>query len=210
MKYFIGIILVLIILLYGYLWKLPLLISIVLLLLYFFILFFWEYAVLRYKISGEFQMRSYRKSLETFGFAIAIIWTLMYVIDLHTKGITNSKLPIVILFWFGSLVNIIMYFMYKKKKPVTVFITGDWLHYNNRWKKKRDLKTLNYIGTSKLATDLILGFTEKSDVIIPMKEYKKEEFRQFLDILIEKSDPKHKVYLIDNLTERFPKQTKEA
>ena len=74
--------------------------------------------------------------------------------------------------------------------------------FNNRWPEKRDLKKLNYIGIPSFTGELELGFIKKSDVRLPFKEYKPDEFRRFLEILVEKSE--HNVYLTEDVEKKFP------
>jgi len=210
MKYFIAIIFIGIALICGLSWEFPSWVYVGLVLLFNIFLFFWEYKTLQCDFLGDFEMKSHRKSVDMLNVVFAILYTTMYVFDTLSESETGTSVLVLVLFWSKPLVDLVMHFMYKKKKPTTIFISGDWLLFNNRWTQKRDLKTLNYIGITSFATELKLGFSKKSDVIIPMKEYKKAAFRQFLNILVEKSDSKHEVYLIDDLKKRFPALPEET
>ena len=209
MKYFILIIFILGFLFGGIFWEYPLALYIVLVVIYTIVLFFWEFNVLKQKFTGDFEIKSYRKSMDIFNFVMTIFWTVFLLFDMPSDGeLSNFKISILSALLLNQVVLIIMHYIYKSKKPITIVIQNDTFIFNNRWSQKRYLKNLEYIGLTSYGTELKLGFLKKSDVIIPMKEYKKKDFRRFLDILVEKSE--HDVYLTDDVVKKFPPISPEA
>lgn len=199
MKYFISILCIALFLFLGIFWEFsPLFFSVGAVLLVV-VLFLWEYNVLTRNFLGDFELKSQRKSINIANVILAILWTTFNLFESNKSGrIVNLYL----LFWALPMVDVIMYFIYKKKTPTTIFIDNDTFTFNNRWVQKRDLKNLTYIGIKMFTAELELGFKKKSDVRISFKEYDKKDFRKFLDILVEKSE--HNVYLTDDVIEKFP------
>jgi hypothetical protein len=85
------------------------------------------------------------------------------------------------------MAELIMWFVYKKKKPFTIFIKENELILNKRWTQKRNLTELTQIQFDRLNKNLKLDFQSKSGISIKTTEYKIEEIQTLLGILIEQS-----------------------
>ena len=89
-----------------------------------------------------------------------------------------------------------MWFIYKKKKPYTIFIKGNVLILNRRWNLKRNLTELTQIKYDRFSKNLKLDFKTKREVSIKSTEYKTDEIQRLLEILIEKSE--NNIFVPDN------------
>ena len=94
------------------------------------------------------------------------------------------------------MVGMIMWFIYKKKKPYTLFIKNDELVLNKRWKQKRNLTELTQIQFDRFSKNLKLDFESDSEISIKTTEYETGSINELLDILIKKS--KYDVAVPDN------------
>tara|TARA_Y100000588_G_C14042404_1_gene833466 strand:- start:621 stop:1013 length:393 start_codon:yes stop_codon:yes gene_type:complete len=92
------------------------------------------------------------------------------------------------LFWVNAIVDIIMWFVYRKLKPNTIYIKDNRLILKNRWAKVRDLDELVQIKFNRFTKNLILHFRTKSEVSVKTKDYKSEDIEKLFEILIEKSE----------------------
>mgnify|MGYP006151248227 CR=1 FL=1 len=81
-----------------------------------------------------------------------------------------------------------MWFIYKKKKPFTLFIKDNELILNKPWTQKRNLTELTQIQFDRFSKNLKLDFKSKSGVSIKTTEYKTDEIQTLLGILIDKSE----------------------
>jgi hypothetical protein len=116
---------------------------------------------------------------------MATFWTL-YILLLNDNSETLSYL--VFVFWAIPFSEFIMWLIYKKKKPYTIFIKGNELILNRRWILKRNLTELTQIQYDRFSKNLKLDFKTKRVVSIKTTEYKTEEIQTLLEILIEKSE----------------------
>ncbi|WP_430413141.1 hypothetical protein [Kordia sp.] len=208
MKYAAIILLLLSIMMYGIFSDFPMIANIVLVACVTVVLLLWELSVLKNNFSADFTMKSHSKIFNKSNLLMAIIWSFILIPDIYKEGFNTFAFISLVMWLMIILIDVLMIFVYKKKKPITIFIDGNTLTFNNPWLQKRDLNNLNYIGIKKPWKELELGFKKKSDIRIPFKEYKIEEFRRFLDILVEKSE--HDVYLTDNVLEKFRSPTLET
>lgn len=187
MKYFIAIVTITGLLVYGASTKISFSLNVVLILLLIVILTMWEYSILGKDFKADFKMRSHKKSLDIFNFCLLIGWTFLLGSDAYEDGIDEFNIFFIIIWWVIPLVNLLMYFVYKKKKPITIFVDGDELTLNNRWLQTRNLKFLITIDQSRLTRELNLNFKGKSEVSIPVTEYELEDLEAFLKIIIAKT-----------------------
>ena len=116
---------------------------------------------------------------------MGIYWTL-YVLLLRDNRETLSYL--IFVFWAIPFSEFIMWFIYKKHKPYTLFIKGNELILNRRWIAKRNLTELTQIQYDRFSKNLKLNFKTKREISIKATEYKRNEIQQLLEILIEKSE----------------------
>ena len=153
----------------------------------------WEYSVLDKNYESDFKMRSQRKVIGIFELINAIAWTLLlhFSIDSYKNAIF-----LILIFWTFSLTELIMWFVYKKKKPFTLFIKDNELILNKRWTQKRNLTELTQIQFDRFSKNLKLDFKSKSGVSIKTTEYKNDEIKNLLRILIEKSE--NEVFIPNN------------
>jgi hypothetical protein len=187
MKYLITYILLLIALSYGQIIepKFPLIVNIVLLLLILLTPVFWEYSVLNKNYESDFKMQSQRKVLGLYELIYAIAWTLLLT---FTNDSHKDVIFLILIFWTFPLEEIVLWFIYKKKKPFTVFIKENQLILNNRWTQKRNLTELTQIRYDRFSKNLKLDFKSKYEISIKTTEYNSDDIQKLLEILIEKSE----------------------
>ena len=187
MKYLIALILLITILAFGQVMEteFPIALNIALVVLIFLTSVLWEYSVLNKNYKSDFKIRSQRKKIGILDFVYAIFWTATLVIwnDNH-----DSLLFLALIFWTFPLAELIIWFVYKKEKPFTLFIKDSELILNNRWNQKRDLTELTQIRFDRFSKNLKLDFKSKSEISIKTTEYKTDDIQKFLEILIEKSE----------------------
>ncbi|MCP4059433.1 MAG: hypothetical protein GY738_19455 [Pseudoalteromonas sp.] len=159
----------------------------------FIIAFFWEYSILNKSFESNFKIRSQKKSISIFDVGMASFWTL-YILFLTDFRESFSILIFVI--WAMPIIELTMWFIYKKKKPFTIFIKDNELILNKRWIQKRNLTELTQIQFDRFSKNLKLNFKTKREISIKSTEYKSEEIQAFLKILIEKSE--NKVFIPNN------------
>lgn len=187
MKYFISLILLVTILAYGQLMEteFPITLNIVLIVLIFLTSFFWEYSALNNNFEADFKIRSQRKKIEIFDFVNAIIWTGILVFWNYSS---ESLIFLALIFWSFPIVELIMWFVYKKKKPFTLFIKDNELILSKRWTQKRNLTELTQIQFDRFSKNLKLDFKSKSEISVKTTKYKAEDIQKLLEILIDKSE----------------------
>ncbi|MEH1009458.1 hypothetical protein VDP25_17095 [Winogradskyella sp. ECml5-4] len=151
----------------------------------FIIAFFWEYSLFNKTFDSDFKIKSQRKTISLFDIGMAIFWTL-YILLLSDNRETLSYLTFV--FWTIPFTELIMWFIYRKKKPYTIFINENELILNRRWILKRNLTELTQIQYDRFNKNLKLDFKTKREVSIKATEYKTDEIQKLLEILIEKSE----------------------
>ena len=163
----------------------PLVLNIALVFLIFLTVFFWEYSVFNNNIKADFKIRSQRKTISLLEIGMAIVWT-STILFLSGNRITFSYL--IFVFWSIPFSEFIMWFIYKKKKPYTIFIKGNELILNRRWNLKRNLTKLTQIQYDRFSKNLKLDFKSKFEISIKSSEYNTDDIEKLLEILIEKSE----------------------
>ena len=195
MKYSTTLMLLIVIIAYGTVMEteFPLIVNIVLVISLFITFFLWEFNVLNKNYKSDFKMRSQRKVIDIFELINAIIWTLL--LSFSNDNYKNVIL-LILIFWAFPITQLIMWFIYKKKKPFTLFIKDNEVILNKRWTQKRNLTELTQIQFDRFSKNLKLDFKSKSEISIKTTEYKTEEIQALLKILIEKSE--NKVFIPNN------------
>ena len=186
MKYFITLILLIIILTYGQVMEteFPLFVNISLIVLIFLISFLEKYSIVNKNFESDFRIRSQRKKIGGFLLVIATFWTTIIFLNENYKNL----IFIVLIFWSDPITEFIMNFVYKVKKPYTLFIKDNELILNNRWTQKRNLNELTQIQFDRFSKNLKLDFKSKSEISIKTSEYNDDDIQKLLEILIEKSE----------------------
>lgn len=187
MKYFIVLITLISILTYDQVMntEFPFIIKILLVALIFLTMFMWEYSIFNKRYVADFKLRSQRKTFGIFDFFNVIFWSLFLWF-----GYSNNKniYFLILIFWCSTLVELVMWFIYKKKKPYTIFIKDKVLILNERWTQKRNLTELIKIKFDRINKNLKLEFKSKSSVSIKTSEYKSDDIKTLLEVLIKKSE----------------------
>ncbi|QCE43386.1 hypothetical protein [Psychroserpens sp. NJDZ02] len=186
MKYFVAYILLIAILTYGQVMEtdFPLFLNISLIVLIFLISFLEEYSIANKNFESDFRIRSQRKKIGGFLLVIATFWTTLIFLNENYKNL----IFIVLILWSDPITKFSMYFVYKIKKPYTLFIKDNELILNNRWTQKRNLNELTQIQFDRFSKNLELNFKSKSAVTIKTVEYNVEDIEKLLEIMIEKSE----------------------
>ena len=187
MKYFITLILLLTALSYGQIMEpeFPLVVNIVLILLILLTPVFWEYSVLNKNYESDFKMQSQRKILGVYELIYAIAWTILLS---FSNDNYNDVIFLILIFWTFPLAELVLLFIYKKKKPFTVFIKENQLILVKRWTQKRNLTELTQIRFDRFGKNLKLDFKSKSEISIKTTEYNADDIQKLLEILLEKSE----------------------
>ena len=159
----------------------------------FIVAFLWEYSILNKTFDSDFKIRSQKKTISFYDFGMGIFWTL-YILLLSDNRETLSYL--IFVFWAIPFSEFIMWFIYKKQKPYTLFIKGNELTLNRRWIIKRNLTELHQIKYDRFSKNLKLDFKTKREISIKSSEYKTGDIQTLLEILIEKSE--NKVFVPNN------------
>ena len=195
MKYFITLILLIIISTYGLIMEteFPLVLNIILVVSILLTTVIWEYSVLNKNYESDYKMRSQRKIIGIFELINAITWTLILY---FSNDSYKDVIFLILIFWTFALTELIMWFVYKKKKPFTLFIKDNELILNKRWTQKRNLTELTQIQFDRFSKNLELDFKSNSGVSIKTTEYKTDEIQTLLGILIEKSE--NEVFIPNN------------
>ncbi|MFB9097672.1 hypothetical protein [Flavobacterium jumunjinense] len=173
--------------------KFPLVLNIVLVVSILLTTVLWEYSVLNKNYESDFKMRSQRKVIGIFELINAIAWTLLLS---FSNDSYKEAIFLILIFWTFPLTELIMWFIYKRKKPFTLFIIGNEFILNKGWTQKRDLTELTQIQFDRFTKNLKLDFKSKSGILIKTTEYKADQIQSLLGILIEKSE--NKVFVPNN------------
>lgn len=153
----------------------------------------WEYSVMNKNYDSDFKMRSQRKEIGMFELINAIAWTLLLS---FSNDSYKDVIFLILIFWTFPLTELIMWFVYKRKKPFTLFIKGNELILNKRWTQKRNLTELTQIQFDRFTKNLKLDFISKSGISIKTTKYKADQIQSLLEILIEKSE--NEVFIPNN------------
>ena len=152
--------------------------------LIFIVLFFWEYSLFNKTFDSDFKIKSQRKTIRLFYIGMTIFYILMIMQPNNSETLRS----LIFAFWAISFSEFIMVFVYKKRKPFTIFIKENELILNRRWTLKRNLTELIQIRYDRFSKNLKLGFKTKREVSIKVTEYKTDEIQKLLEILIKKSE----------------------
>ena len=195
MKHFITLLILLTILSFGQVMKTEfhLFVNIALIVLIFLTTFSWEHSVLNTNYDADFKMRSQKKTISLFDIGNALFWTAFLFLMFDT---IESAIFIAFFFWSIPIAEFVMWFIYKKKKPFTLFIKDNELILNKRWTQKRNLTELTQIRFDRFSKNLKLDFKSKSEISIKTTEYKTDKIKTLLGILIEKSE--NEVFIPNN------------
>ncbi|MEL0455830.1 hypothetical protein WJN01_06300 [Flavobacteriaceae bacterium SZ-1-7] len=195
MKYFITLILLITILTYGQIMEteFPLVLNFALVVSILLTTVLWEYSVLNKNYESDFKMRSQRKVIGIFELINAIAWTLLLS---FSNDSYKDVIFLILIFWTFPVTELMMWLIYKKKKPFTLFIKDNELILNKRWNQKRNLTELTQIQFDRFSKNLKLDFKSKSGISIKTTEYKTDEIKTLLGILIEKSE--NEVFIPNN------------
>ena len=187
MKYFVTLILLIAILAYGQIFEpnFPNAVNIGLVFLILLTAVLLEYPPLKKNFESDFKMRSQRKIIGRFGLLSAVAWTIFWWFGTEDY---KDILFLTFLFWIFPLAEIIVWFIYKREKPYTLFIKDNELTINSRWIQRRNLTELKEIRFDRISKILKLDFESNSTVVIKTLEYKPEDIGKLLEIIIEKSE----------------------
>ncbi|PTX63063.1 hypothetical protein C8N46_102465 [Kordia periserrulae] len=164
-----------------------------------------EISVFFHTYTGDFQMRSFRKKISRYTIFMGLLFLgvlTLRLIENKTEEFIKSSDIIFFIWVFIMLVEFITFFIYKKRKPVTLVIDKNTLIFFSTYVQKRDLKKLKHIDFTTFGNDFRLIFEKKADIQIPFNEYEKADFRQFLEILLDKSE--HDLKLTEEMEKVFP------
>ena len=186
MKYAILSSVLITVLLYGQFMEanFPHILNIILLAIIFILLFLEKYFLIGKNYVADFKIRSHGKRPSNFQILITLFWTALYFFDDNSTHL----LFIVLLFWSQTIIDIVINFVYKAKKPFTIFIKDEELILNNIWKQKRNLTDITEIEYDRFSKRMILNFKSKWKVSINTDEYEPHDMESFLEIMIEKSE----------------------
>jgi len=158
--------------------------NIVLVSLFFVISFLWEYSVTKKDYEADFKFRSIKKTIGLSGIIFALAWTLLLI---YSNGYFTYY---ILIFWCIPVAELGVYFIYKTKKPYTLFINGNILTLNKLWTQKRNLTELNQIQFDRFSKNLKLDFNSKSGISIRTTEYETNDIKELLEIMINNSEYK--------------------
>tara|TARA_B100001063_G_C16661742_1_gene501455 strand:+ start:404 stop:1021 length:618 start_codon:yes stop_codon:yes gene_type:complete len=186
MRYFIALFALMIILFIGQFTenKFSSVLNILLVVLCYITFLLWEFNTLKKEYVADFKIKSQGKRIDVFNLLYTIFMTLLLWPWEGDKDI----IYLISLFWVNAIVDIIMWFVYRKLKPNTIYIKDNRLILKNRWAKVRDLDELVQIKFNRFTKNLILHFRTKSEVSVKTKDYKSEDIEKLFEILIEKSE----------------------
>jgi hypothetical protein len=156
-------------------------------------LFLWEYSILNKTYESNFKIRSQRKIIDIYELMYIISWTVLLSIPNYQY---KNHILIIVFFWGFPIIDLFMWFVYKTKKPFTIFIKEDELILNTRWIKKRNLTEVTQIKFDLFSKNLKLNFKSKAEISIKTTEYKVEDIKKLLEIMIEKSS--HNIFIPQN------------
>lgn len=206
MKYNIALIALILILIIGHVFYsfYTLFLGILTVGLVFLTVFLWEFSIFKQDFYFDKKFRSQRKTIDFYNILIAIIWTLIYTTQ---DSVSEFEILMIVCFWSLPFTDLLMWLIYKAKKPYTIFIKDDKLIINKRWLQTRYLPNLVKISYNRITKNLSLDFKIKSEVTINTMEYSVDDIESILQILIEKSN--HKVFIPDNYILNSVSQSKK-
>ena len=158
--------------------------NILLFILFYLVAFLSEYSVFNYKLDSDFKIRSQKKLPKVHYFLGLIFLTIL--IYANSYKIT-SKIFYISFIWTSFILEIIMYFLYKKKKPFTLFIKKEKILLIDKGKQERDIAGLNRVLFDRFSKKFELRFDIGYKLKINTRVYKKEDVDKLLEKLQEKS-----------------------
>ncbi len=193
-RYFLPIVLITATLFYGQLSEpaFNIVVNIILVFLFVLFLLLWEYAVVNYDFDAQLKFRKKTKTPQP----MVLFFAVFFSIQLWSYELFDSLTLIVSLIWIVLVKEIILIYVYRVKKPVGIFISGNEFIQNNTSIEKRDLRNLQQIQYDRISKSLKLDFIKKRELSVNTLEYSREDIEQLLEILIERSE--HSVFIPDN------------
>lgn len=162
----------------------PFVLNLLIVCLIFWILLSSEIVVLNKYFQSDFKICSHKKKIKYESIFVSLIWTIILIYDDDIK----INLFFILLYWSFPITNLIMAYVYRKKKPYTIFIKESELILNQLTLKRRNLTELNKIKFDRFSKCIYLSFENESDVEIESIEYNNDDFQRLLEIIISKSD----------------------
>jgi hypothetical protein len=170
--------------------------NILLCVLLYLLIFLQEYSVFDKNYESDFKIQSQKKLPNFFHLGLITFWTLL----IYLGNFKNpTKVFLILSIYTSFILELIMFFLYKKKKPYTLFIKNNELILLERGNQKRDLIGLNRILFDRFNKNIEFTFDKGFKLKINTINYKKEDIDELLDIVIEKS--KHPVFIPKNYLE---------
>lgn len=152
----------------------------------------WKYSVATNVFEGELQIRKQRKNISMSTLLLACVWV---VVAFVWKK--NQDVYLAAFFWALALADVITYFIYKQKKPVSLVIHGKKLLINDLWLIERDLNELTSINLNEVKKSLELFFANKPKSKLTISEYDEVDIILFVEYVTVHSG--HAVELSENL-----------
>ena len=143
----------------------------------------------------DYRCRSENKGINIYELGFSFLITIGLIISSDFK---SGDFLLFLIIWFGPIQNFIMMIFYKYRKPFTIYIKEDEFIFKNLFIQKRNITELTQINFDRINKTIKLNFESNSRIVIPIKEYSKEDMKEILDILIEKS--KQKISVQENYT----------
>ena len=170
--------------------------NILLCLLLYLLIFLQENSVFDKNYESDFKIQSQKKLPTFFYLGPMTFWTLLIYFGSFK---TSTKIFLILFIYTSFILELIMFFLYKKKKPYTLFIKNNELMLLEKGNQKRDLIGLNRILFDRFNKNIEFTFDKGFKLKINTIDYKKEDIDKLLDIVIEKS--KHPVFIPKNYLE---------
>lgn len=170
----------------------PLVLNVVILVLISIILFLWEYSIFNKNFDYDFKIRNIDKKIAVFSLVYPAFWIILILFD---ENYQSNFILILFLLTF-PITEIIFHFIYRIKKPYTIFVKGNELLLNNLWTQKRNLLDLKQIRFDRFSKDLKLDFKSKIEISIKTTNYNLDDINKLLEIMIKKSE--HNVIVPNN------------
>ena len=164
--------------------------------LFYLVLLLMEFSVFDKNLDSDFKIQSQRKLPKKSYFLFVFGYTAL--ISFVDYSLT-TKIFLILFIWASLFLEIIMFFLYKKKKPFILFIKNDELILLNGGTHKRDLIGLNRILFDRINKVFELRFDVGYKFRINTREFKKEDIDKLLEIVIHKS--KHPISVPNNYKE---------
>jgi len=146
---------------------------------------FLEYTALKKDFPFRFKIRSQRKEIPKIDFFLVSFFTAFLLLDESPQ--TDSSYASLIIFWSILLYDFLIWLVYKKKKPFTIFVDENQLITTTSLKQERDIHKLNEIKFDRITKSFILYFKGQYQLSIKTKNYKKQDIDHLLELLMKTS-----------------------